>query len=360
MKVDISCGGTGGHILPGLAVAEELERRGHGVRLWLTGRDTEQILSGNWDGPVLKVRAAGLQRPFTPSGLASLAKFLLSCRKSILLLKKDRPDVLLAMGGYASAPPAAAARFRKIPLVLHEGNAVPGKAVRLLAPYADCVAVAYASACGFLNARRTEVTGFPLPESRPADSFMCSPAGNEITVLVTGGSQGAEFLNCTGADAACSLSGEVALYVIHIAGKGDVSAIRRKYAEAGIHADVVDFIQDMYKVYTCADIAIGRAGAAFCAEICRFGVPSILIPYPYASSAHQRLNAEGLEYQGGVRILDQSETDCAELARVIREFVENNELRESMKRALAAAADNCAAQRVVDVLENVAGRSKRL
>ncbi len=356
MKVDISCGGTGGHVLPGLAVAEELRRRGHGVRLWLTGRDTEQILLERWDGPILTVKSAGLQNPFTFSGLGAFARLLLSVRKSISLLKKDRPDVLLAMGGYASVPPVAAARFRKISVVLHEGNAVPGKAVRLLAPHADCVALAYASACGSLDARRTEVTGFPLPQSRPADSFKCSPAENEITLLVTGGSQGAEFLNSVGVDAVCSLAEKVSLHVIHIAGKGDVSAISGKYTEAGIHAEVVDFVRDMYKVYACVDIAIGRSGAAFCAEICRFGLPSILVPYPYAAGAHQRLNAEGLEQEGGVWILDQSELTSAKLAGVIRQLAENSDLRESMKRSLAAAAEDRAAQRVADVLENVAGR----
>ncbi len=356
MKVDISCGGTGGHILPGLAVAEELQRRGHRARLWLTGRDTEQILLQDWNGPVLTVAASGFQNPLRPSGIVSIADLLSSCGKSISLLRKNRPDVFLAMGGYASAAPAVAAKFRKIPLVLHEGNAVPGKVVGFLAPYADCVAVAYASAAGLLDARRTEVTGFPLPESRSADSFVCAPEENEVTLLVTGGSQGAEFLNSVGVDALCSLASEAAIYVIHIAGKGNVSAIRRKYVDAGIHADVVDFVQDMYKIYACADIAIGRAGAAFCAEICRFGVPSIMVPYPYASSAHQRLNAENLEQVGGVRILDQGEAGCGELAGVIRELVGNKSLRDRMKSALSAAAEDGSAGHIADVLENVARR----
>src|SRR5450830_1600101 len=162
MKIGIACGGTGGHIFPGLAVAEALRRRGHTVVLWLAGKPGEDLALAGWDGPVVTVYARGVSSHAPRAMIATcfrLVRAVLQCRQSV---QRFSPDVLLAMGSYASVGPVLAARWLNIPVVLHEANVIPGRAIRFLGRWADAVAVGFEETRHHLAHRRLVVTGMPV------------------------------------------------------------------------------------------------------------------------------------------------------------------------------------------------------
>ena len=196
MNIAIACGGTGGHIFPGVATAEVLKKRGHSVTLWLAGRDVESGSTAGWDGSVIFVRSAGFPSGFSFRALAvacRLAVAFFQCRSR---MKSNRPDVLLAMGSYASVGPVLAARTLGVPVVLHEANAIPGRAIVFLSRFAEAVALAFKEATPYLKHQRVVVTGFPVRSDLAAGRFDDSVLKPGVfTVLVMGGSQGARRLN---------------------------------------------------------------------------------------------------------------------------------------------------------------------
>ena len=182
MKVVVACGGTGGHAFPGLAVAEELRRRGHEVVVWDSGRDVESSVMRSWDGPVFSTGA----RPLTIANAWANWRSISRCRKE---MKRLMPDALLAMGSYSSLPPVLAARSRGVRIFLHEANAVPGKAVDFLARFADTVAVSFEATAKCLPSAKTVLTGLPVrAEIASGRRFGFIPA-DAFVVFVTGGSQ---------------------------------------------------------------------------------------------------------------------------------------------------------------------------
>ena len=205
MKIALACGGTGGHIFPGLATAEALRARAHAVTVWLAGKDGEAEAVREWSGPALTVPAEGLPAGLSPKAVRALWRLLGAIRRCGRIMDRDRPHVLLAMGSYASVGPVLAARTLGVPVVLHEANAVPGRAISFLARFADAVAVAFSSAAKLLRHDRVVFTGFPVrPDlDRRFDTGLLQTGC--FTVLIMGGSQGAHRLNETACEALCRL-----------------------------------------------------------------------------------------------------------------------------------------------------------
>jgi UDP-N-acetylglucosamine--N-acetylmuramyl-(pentapeptide) pyrophosphoryl-undecaprenol N-acetylglucosamine transferase len=341
MKAAIACGGTGGHVFPGLATAHELLRRGHDVALWLTGRDTEQAAIKDWDGPLVQVPARGF-----PSGLSlkslqtawHLGRAVLRCRSA---MRRDRPDVLLAMGSYASVGPCAAARMLRVPIVLHEANVVPGRAVRLFAPRAAAVAVGFEETRYHLRRANLHVVGIPLREelteaavAPPPDPSAARPP---LRLLVAGGSMGAHRLNEVVVDALSRLRRDgLALRVVHLAGARDEAAVAAAYRDADVDATVIAFTKYMAPLYRDADLAICRAGASTCAELAFFGVPALFVPYPHAAADHQSANARALEKRGAADVVDEAALTpdwlVAYLAQTVRKPERLARLRDAAHR----------------------------
>ena len=188
MQIVVACGGTGGHAFPGLAVAEELRRRGHEVTVWDSGRDVESSVMRSWTGNIFSTGAKQLALKNAPAILHSL----LRCRKE---MKKARPDVLLAMGSYSSLPPVLAAKAYGVPVVLHEANTVPGKAVEFLSRYAKTVAISFDMTADYLRGVKTVRTGLPVRAGIAAGRRFDFIPANAFVVFVTGGSQGAHAVN---------------------------------------------------------------------------------------------------------------------------------------------------------------------
>jgi len=306
LKVAICCGGTGGHVFPGLTVAGELFARGHDVVLWLAGRNVESSVLAGWKGDVITVKAEG----FSGGGFRSARALVLLFVSFIYSLRKmrtSRPDVVLAMGSYSSVGPVLAARILGIPSVLHEANAVPGRAVSFLSRYSSAIATSYESTSMHLPGCNCVYTGFPVRQ-RIIAADRSKNDSDHYTVLVLGGSLGAHVLNEVAAAAVCALhrSG-MKIRTIHLTGLKDESDMRSRYQKAGVPCEVHGFLSEMERAYCAADLAICRAGGATCAELGVVGLFALLVPLPNAPRDHQMANALAVRGQGRADVVEQKD-----------------------------------------------------
>jgi len=357
MKFAIACGGTGGHLFPGLAVAEVLRAQGHEVLLFVSEKEVDaRALRSYPDLPSRKLPSIGLPALFSPAMVTFLRRLRESLKQCGAVYDTGPPHAVLGMGGFTSIAPLIAARRRGIPAFLHESNAIPGKANRLAARFCRSVLLGFNDCAKHFPAGRTLVTGTPirreLSESVPTRTAARRALGldpDRTTLLVMGGSQGAAGINALARQAAPHLSG-TDLQIVHLAGERDVETVRTAYAAAGISAVVMPFCDRMQDVYPAADLALSRSGAASLGELSWFGLPSVLVPFPYAAEDHQRLNAEIFLRGGAARILGEKEATGESLARLLRSLLESPETLASMSRAAKALAPRDAAARVAAVL----------
>ena len=359
MKVAVACGGTGGHVFPGLATARELLSRGHEVTLWLTGRDTEQSARKDWDGPVVEVPARGFPSGLSFQSLQTAWRLVRAVGRCRAAMRGNRPDVLLAMGSYASVGPCGAARLLGVPIVLHEANVIPGRAVRLFARSAAAVAAGFEETRYHLRGAKLTVVGIPLREELteaarglpPREGVVHSP----FRLLVVGGSLGAHRLNEVAVEALARLKRQGTEFAVaHLTGKEDEAFVRAAYVAAGVDAEVIAFTKYMAPLYHAADLAICRAGASTCAELAYFGVPALFVPFPRAAMDHQTANARALEKRGTGDVVDEAaltpEWLEAYLAQTARKPERLERLREAARRegvrdgtaALASLVEACA------------------
>ncbi len=344
MRYVIACGGTGGHVFPGMATARALLASGHEVHLWLAGKAIEQKALNHWSGPVVTIET-DWRKPASLSALLRLPfRILRSGYQCLRQLRRERPAALLAMGSRASLLPVAAARLLGIPVVLHEANALPGQAITLLSRlFRATVALGFAETAARLPGRTTRYVGFPLRDMTPAAPLPGLPPGSAPVVLVMGGSQSSVSVNELSCDALIRLhrAGR-RLRVIHLAGGQQENDLRAAYREAGVPAVVFGFLQDMGAAYAAATVAISRAGAASCAELASFGVPAIYIPYPLAGD-HQRYNALAMEKAGAAITRLQSSLSSSGLADRLKQLLaDQTELARMRQAALQAATPQAA------------------
>jgi UDP-N-acetylglucosamine--N-acetylmuramyl-(pentapeptide) pyrophosphoryl-undecaprenol N-acetylglucosamine transferase len=348
-RIVVACGGTGGHVFPGLAVARELRHRGHAVEVWLSGRDIEGATLRGWDGTVFLTGAR-------PPSLRTAPHVARAFFTSVNGLKRFRPVALLAMGSYSSLPPVLAAKACRVPVVLHEANAVPGKAVEFLSRYAALTAVSFEETVRWLPGRAVRYTGLPVRSDLAGQPRFGEIPEGAFTVLVTGGSQGARRINELVSQAMCLLKQEGAanLFVIHQCGAADEARVRAAYAAAGVPSMVCAFLDEMGRAYASADLVICRAGASTCFELCLLGKPALLIPLPTAVRDHQHLNAAALVRGGGADEGIQQELSGRSIMRYVKNKMDNPVLLTRMSQAIRALAVPDAAARVADAVEKIA------
>jgi UDP-N-acetylglucosamine--N-acetylmuramyl-(pentapeptide) pyrophosphoryl-undecaprenol N-acetylglucosamine transferase len=336
-------------VFPGLAVARELKRRGHAVEVWLSGRDIEASARDAWDGEVFSTGAKQLSLRTAPKVVSAFFR----CMNAV---RRLRPNALLAMGSYSSLPPVLAASLNHVPVVLHEANAVPGKAVELLSRVAVRTATSFEETAKWLPNRCVTYTGLPVRDDLVGQPrFPEIPAG-AFTVFVTGGSQGARRVNGLVSQAMCLLyqAGVKDLFVIHQTGVADEARVRAVYAEAGVPARVRAFEREMGRAYASADLVICRAGASTCFELCLVEKPALLIPLPTAVRNHQHANASALVRCGGADEGVQSELTARSIMRYVQNKKNHPLALAHMRQALRAVAVPDAARRVADELEAAA------
>jgi len=372
MKVMIACGGTGGHLFPGVAVAEVLRAHRHQVRLLVSEKAIDRtalaVSTGCFnrsDGIVVEaVPAMGYE------GAGQLIKFCLRLAKAtrgcVAACEEFEPDVVLGMGGFTSAPAIFGARWfrrRGTATVIHESNAVPGKANRWAGRLADHVAVGLADCARYFGRKPVTVTGTPIREAlrhgKVANAHgQLGLETGRLTVLIAGGSQGSHAINEALALALPRLRPRAgALQFVHLAGAKDEAFIRAMYEMNGVRATVMSFCGQMELAYSAADVVVARSGASTLTEIAAFGLPSILVPYPQAAGNHQWYNARVFERAGAAQLIEQSsaEGEAAErgerFARVIGDLLDDEARRHRMARAARSLAVDDAADRIATLLE---------
>ncbi|MGD9872774.1 MAG: undecaprenyldiphospho-muramoylpentapeptide beta-N-acetylglucosaminyltransferase [Kiritimatiellia bacterium] len=362
LKIALACGGTGGHIFPGMATAHVLRARGHEVTLWMSGKDVESTALAGWDGPVLTVKARGFPHGFSLKALGAawqLMAAILKCRK---IMRNDRPDVVLAMGSYASVGPVGAALRLKIPVVLHESNVLPGRTTALYARRASAVAGCFEETRYYLKRKDIVLTGMPLRkelEDAAAGDIPRKPADGPFTVLIMGGSRGARKLNEVASRAICEVHRKgIPVEVIHLTGIPDEKEVRSLYEETGVPHSVEAFIQHMAPVYAKTHLAICRSGAASCAELSAFGIPALLVPYPFAAKDHQTANARAIEKKQAADVVDEKDMTCEFLVDYLSRILVSPERLTAMSAAARKRSSGRGAEALADLVEQTATGSR--
>jgi UDP-N-acetylglucosamine--N-acetylmuramyl-(pentapeptide) pyrophosphoryl-undecaprenol N-acetylglucosamine transferase len=343
-------GGTGGHVVPLLAVARELQTRGHqsvfiGTR---TGFEAKLVPAAGF--PLEFIEIGGLKRVGVARTARTLAQLPLSVLRVSRLLRQHQPAAVFSMGGYAAGPVVLGGLWKRLPLVVMEPNAMPGLTNRQVGRFVTRALLSFPEAARFFPPGKSEITGLPVR----AAFFAIAPKPREakFTVLVTGGSQGSRRLN-EAALGSWSYVREARLPVrfIHQTGAASHEALARKFAESGMEGMVLPFIDDMPAAFAQADLVVCRAGAGAVAELAAAGKPSILVPLPHAADEHQLRNAEAFQKAGATVLVLDKDMDGGRLFEEIGRLRSQPELLKRMGERARTFAHPDAARRAADVVE---------
>jgi len=357
MKVLIAAGGTGGHIYPGIAVGREILKRDPASEVLFVGtaRGLEKNIVPDNGFQLSLINSAGLKNVGFIGKLKGMAVLPRSFWEARKILKEFKPDVVVGAGGYVSGPVLMTAHFMGFPTLVMDSNALPGFTNRMLARFVDKAALAFDAAKPFFGAKGT-VTGNPV---RP--EFFEIPArepSGQINLLIFGGSQGARAINNAMVDALPVLNGtKDKLSITHQTGENNYEVVRERYAKAAWdNVDIRPYITNMVESFEQADLIICRSGATTCAEVAAAGKPALMIPFPGAADDHQRKNAEAMAAEGAVKMVLQSDLSSESLANEIRDLVNDHERLVSMGTAARKMARTDAAEKTVDMIEELAAK----
>ena len=365
MRLVIAGGGTGGHLFPGLAVAEELKARDARNEVLFMGAHgglEERLVPLHGHRlellPSLKGGILGLQ---VARKTMHLCQGYMQARKLIL---DFGAQAVVGLGGYASALPVMVSWGVEVPCLMLEQNVIPGRVTRKLSTFADEIGVQFLQSCRHLSCpKKIKHVGNPL-RGKVVDASLKAtrrnletrPIPDEPVLLVLGGSQGARFLNELTVQIWPKVKKAVPnLRVLLVAGRDDAPRASEAFAAAGIRGQVIPFTEAMEELYVQADVVLARSGATTQAELAAFALPSLLVPYPYATNDHQTANAKVFQEAGAAWIFPQKKLDRERLARRIADTVLQPERRRRMSAAAASLARPYAAAEVVDRLERLAG-----
>jgi UDP-N-acetylglucosamine--N-acetylmuramyl-(pentapeptide) pyrophosphoryl-undecaprenol N-acetylglucosamine transferase len=362
-RVLLAGGGTGGHVFPGLAVAEELD---------LLPGANEVLFVGSPGGIEERLvpeagRSVRLITSVKVRGLAGYIRLPLAMARALRaagrVLDEFKPDVVVALGGYASLAPALAGRWRKLPLVVLEQNAIPGRVSRLLARFAAEVHATYPESVGmFAGGARVVVSGNPVRRAViEAGARRAERTGEgKLGLLVTGGSQGAKRLNQIFIEAAGRL-GHLAdrLRVVHLTGRANYPEVCGLAQGLPLEVEVIAFEKDMAARYAESDMVLSRAGATGLAEMSACGLPALLVPFPQAKDNHQEANARAYEACGGAEVLLEGELTAERLASSIEELVEDGAKRAQMSASMRAGSRPQAGAEIARNIVALAGKDSK-
>ena len=355
----IAGGGTGGHVLPALAIAQALTARGHHaetIHFIGSARGLEATLIPNAGFRVTLLPGRGIARRFTPANVVAVIGLTRAVFKAVALVRRLKPRVVVSVGGYASVPGVVAAIVGRVPLVLHEQNAVPGLANRLAARFAKACAISVPGT----PLPRAHITGNPVRKAvaevdrsyagkARARERLGIPHSRRV-VGVFGGSLGARRINDAVRELGVLWSGRDDVAVRHVVGGRDWPSFKAPEADALLY-EAIEYENDMPLFYAAADIVVCRAGATTVAELAAAGVPSVLVPLPGAPGDHQTANARALSERGAALLIPDDELSAERLAAELDAVIADAARLDAMARAAAALARPDAADRVADVVE---------
>lgn len=343
-------GGTGGHVIPALAVARELRRRGHEAMFVGTSRGMEARLVPAEGFELKTIDIGGLNRVSLQQRLSTLVRLPIAtfdCRRYVL-----PAAAVFSMGGYVAGPPVIAALLARRPVVVMEPNAHPGFTNRAIARFVRRALISFPETARYFPRGRTEVTGLPVREE--FFRIVPKPRGGALNILITGGSQGSRTLNRAGQDAwPLFRESGARVQIVHQTGASAFQPMRDAFAKSGIEGEVVPFITDMPAAFAAADVIVCRAGAGAVAELAASGRPSVLVPFPFAADDHQTRNAEAMQRAGAARLVRDAEMTGERLAAIVAELAGSDAL-ENMGESARRMGKPGAASRAADLLEEAA------
>jgi len=349
-------GGTGGHVVPALAVARELRTDGHNVRFIGVRRGMEAKLVPAENFPIEWIEIGGLKRVGFRQTLATLAELPWSVWQAARILERTAPSAVFSTGGYVAGPVLLAALWKRLPVVIMEPNAVPGFTHRKLASFVTRALLSFPETERWFPAGRAEVTGLPVREAFFA--VPPKPRGGKLTILITGGSQGSRTLN-RAVEESWPLWAKAwpkgAIRLIHQTGASAYPEIAPRFqatvASGAIEGEVTAFLDDMPRAFAEADLVVSRAGMGAVSELAAAGKPSILVPFPAASDRHQLRNAEAFEKAGAARLVLDCDLTGPRFVQEVTRLLKEAGALEKMGQAAREFARPGAARRAADVLE---------
>ncbi|MFO7930982.1 MAG: undecaprenyldiphospho-muramoylpentapeptide beta-N-acetylglucosaminyltransferase [Desulfosalsimonas sp.] len=366
LRLVIAGAGTGGHLFPGIAVADELMKRSFESRVLFitTGRPVERTVLADRSFETSEISASGFKGMGLLKKMGALTVLPRGLFQSLRLLKSFRADAVLGMGAYSSAPVLIAASLAGIPGFIHEQNRIPGMTNRWLGRFAELVFVSFKDTDIGSNPGKIVYTGNPVRSEIRRCAKIRMQAGekkpeDQFTVLVLGGSQGAHGINTAMTGAFSHIKNPQDFRVIHQTGTLDEKTVRQAYESMGVEATVSAFFNDMESVYKQADLAVCRAGASTVAEIAAVGLPAIFVPFPHAADDHQAANAEALESAGAVEIIYEKELTGRELARRLQYYREDEASFERFRAAAENAGRADSASLIVDEIAALVTEKQR-
>jgi UDP-N-acetylglucosamine--N-acetylmuramyl-(pentapeptide) pyrophosphoryl-undecaprenol N-acetylglucosamine transferase len=367
MRLLIAGGGTGGHLFPGVAIAEELRARAPDAQIRFVGTkrgiEARVLPQLGWELDLIEV--SGLKTVGALGALRGLLRLPRALWQARRVVRQFAPDAVIGVGGYASGPVVLMARLGGIPTAICEQNSIPGLTNKILGRIARVVFVSFDGTRRFFGPHKTVVSGNPVrralvqklldtpaptpPAPAPASAAPTpAPGSDRVHVLVSGGSLGAVAVNDLAAQALIELAKTMPLAIVHQTGEKGLEATTRRYAEAGVTADCRAFITDMASAYHQAELIIGRAGATTVAELAITGKPAVFIPYPFAADNHQEINAREMADAGAALMFKQSELTAGKLADALRPLVTDPARRAAMGARMKALARPGAAATIID------------
>ena len=339
----VAGGGTGGHLFPGITIAQEFAARHQQNKVLFvsTGNPFEQKVLAQAGFPLKTISVAGFKGQGMWRKIKSLSLIPIGVWQSMGILGSFKPDLVLGVGSYAAGPIVLAAWLTRIPVVLHEQNILPGITNRVLSRFARRIYVSFENTTGGFETDKIQVTGNPVRKeillaavadhsgrSRPTSS------DSPMRLFILGGSQGAHAINMAMIGALRSIAQKKRLRIVHQTGAADESQVKAAYESHGIKATVKSFFQNMDRQYQSADLIICRAGATTVAEITAIGKAALFIPFPFAADDHQKLNAAALTTRGAAEMIEEKELSADSLADRINHYAQD---RDSLARMAAAA-----------------------
>ncbi|MFZ1131469.1 MAG: undecaprenyldiphospho-muramoylpentapeptide beta-N-acetylglucosaminyltransferase [Terriglobales bacterium] len=354
MRIIIAGGGTGGHVIPALAIAQQLKKQFDAEVLFIgTPRGIETRLVPQAGFPLELIQVGALKNVSLLTRARTMFDLPRAIAASSRMLSEFDPEVVIGVGGYASGPAMVAAIRRRLPTLAFEPNVVPGFANRMIARWVSAAAVHFEETCRYFPHCR--VTGVPV---RAAFFSIPTKAGGASTLLVFGGSQGARAINLAMVESLAGLRDKIpGIHIIHQTGQRDYERVLAAYQESGISGEVHQFIDDMPATFARADLLVCRSGASTVGEIAAAGKPAIFVPFPAAADDHQNVNARALERVGAAVVVEESNLGAAYLVDTIAALIGDSRRLQGMSAAARSLAHPRAVEDIAEMVANLAAGS---
>jgi UDP-N-acetylglucosamine--N-acetylmuramyl-(pentapeptide) pyrophosphoryl-undecaprenol N-acetylglucosamine transferase len=356
LRIVIAGGGTGGHLFPGVAIAQEFRARNplNEIIFVSTGNPLEKRILSNMNFALECIRVEGIKGRGLWNQIKSVSKLPAGILGSFKILRRFKPDLIVGLGSYSAGPAVLAARLMGKKIVLHEQNLLPGITNRMLAQFADVIFVSFEDTKAHISSRKTLFSGNPVRRDI-LEGSMQQEAGSGVggaqkpfTVSIIGGSQGAHQINVTVAEALNHLQQRDDLYFIHQTGAADEAMLSESYRSQNLNATVQAFFDDMAQLYSSSDLIICRAGATTVAELTALGKAAIFVPFPHAADNHQVLNAQALVKNGAAEMILEQDLTAEILGEKINDYASRPRALAEMARRSKSQGNPNAAGDIVD------------